>query len=455
MAKCKVCGFRLTDGTKKCPICGAIAGSTKAGNSAKDANLPKYLCPSCKAEVISEHRYCPACGIELSEAAKKAARAEDKVNVLKLAVDYLKKKTLAWGFLGIAIFCIAFTLTIFAFVSLSRWNQRKEARSNKEEFTHAERDTTKESVGEETVAALTYVEHDAKQASVTEAEPAANNAAGVSDGAKETPLEAFKYEVRKGKYILTGVKDKALTDIVIPKVFSEIGTGAFYESSDLTNITIPNSVTKIGDSAFRDCHSLTNITIPNSVTKIERSVFSDCRSLTSIIIPNSVTEIGKCVFWGCHNLTNIMIPNSVTEIRDGTFWSCHNLTNITIPNSVTEIGVGAFYECHGLTNITIPNSVTEIREGAFSFCKNLSNVTIPNSVTKIRNEAFKYCSSLTNVTIPASVTKIGRHAFNGCLSLKNVSIENPNFEKSDIARVFGDSPSFTEIKIGNKVVYLH
>lgn len=320
MSKCKICGFRLTDGTKKCPICGAVPGSTKTGNIAKDANLPKYLCPLCKTEIISEHRYCPACGIELSEAAKMAARAEDKVNILKLAVDYLKKKTLAWGFLEIAIFCIAFTLTIFAFVSLSRWNQRKEERSNKEDFTHAERDTTKESVSEETVAALMYVEHDAKQTSVTEAEPAVNSAARVSDGAKETPLEAFKYEVQGKRYILTGLKDNSLTDIVIPKVFSEIGAGAFYECSDLINITIPNSVTKIGGSAFRDCHSLTNITIPNSVTKIERSVFSDCQSLTSIIIPNSVTEIGKCVFWGCHNLTSITISNSVTEIREGTFW---------------------------------------------------------------------------------------------------------------------------------------
>ena len=72
MVKCKVCGFRLTDGMKKCPICGAMTGSTKAGKIAKDANLFKYLCPSCKAEIISEHRYCPHCGIELKEAAKRA-----------------------------------------------------------------------------------------------------------------------------------------------------------------------------------------------------------------------------------------------------------------------------------------------------------------------------------------------------------------------------------------------
>ena len=70
MPKCKLCGFRLTDEAAKCPVCGAISGSTKAGNIAKDANLPRYFCPSCKAEIVGEHRYCPACMKELSEAAK-------------------------------------------------------------------------------------------------------------------------------------------------------------------------------------------------------------------------------------------------------------------------------------------------------------------------------------------------------------------------------------------------
>ena len=30
MSKCKVCGYRLGDGVKKCPMCGAVAGSTVA-----------------------------------------------------------------------------------------------------------------------------------------------------------------------------------------------------------------------------------------------------------------------------------------------------------------------------------------------------------------------------------------------------------------------------------------
>ena len=74
--KCKVCGFRLADAMRKCPICGAGAGSTKAENIAEDANLPRYFCPSCKAEIIGEHLYCPSCMKELCEAAKQADEQE-------------------------------------------------------------------------------------------------------------------------------------------------------------------------------------------------------------------------------------------------------------------------------------------------------------------------------------------------------------------------------------------
>ena len=384
MVKCKVCGFRLTDRMKKCPVCGAMAGSTKAGKIAKDANLFKYLCPSCKAEIISEHRYCPHCGIELKEAAKRAVSAADKGKILKLAADYLKLKknrVLAWGILGLVV------LTALFFIFQGK--QRKEEHGNSEELTYAERNT--------------------KQDTVIISKPTVDNAANALGRIKETPLEAFKYKIRDDKYILTGLNDTTLTDIVIPKFFSEIGYNAFEK----------------------------------------------CEDLTTIIIPDSVTEIREYTFFSCQSLTKVIIPNSITKIGKGAFAFCSDLTDITIPNSVTEIGERAFYSCKSLSNVTIPNSVTEIGESVFSHCYSLTNVTIPNSVIKIRNDAFQYCSGLTNVTIPASVTKIGRHAFNGCLSLKNVSIENPNFEKSDIARVFGDSPSFTEIKIGNKVVYLH
>ena len=83
--KCKVCGFRLSEEAKKCPICGTMKGSTKAGSmGAENANLPRHFCPSCKAEIIGEHRFCPSCGKELSEVANmRDTKEQSKSNCLK------------------------------------------------------------------------------------------------------------------------------------------------------------------------------------------------------------------------------------------------------------------------------------------------------------------------------------------------------------------------------------
>lgn len=76
--KCKVCGFRLGNDMRKCPMCGAEAGSTVAGNIKPDVNLQKSFCPSCGKEVLGEHRYCPSCGADLKNAGKTTtAHAQD------------------------------------------------------------------------------------------------------------------------------------------------------------------------------------------------------------------------------------------------------------------------------------------------------------------------------------------------------------------------------------------
>ena len=409
MLKCKVCGFRLTDGMKKCPMCGAMPGSTKAGELLNAAHLPKYLCPSCKTEIVGEHRYCPACMKELSEAAKTVGIKALGGNSCVQCGVYLPAG---------AKFC-------------HECGAKQESHC-----THC---------GATIMPNAKFChECGAKQEAAPNAKPTKENGTNVSGGVKETPLDAFEYEVRSGKYILKGVKDTSLTDIMIPRVFSEIAVKQIKIGTNEFDFF----------SIFKDCTELKSVIIPNTITKIVKAVFFNCSSLKNVTIPDSVTEIGDGAFSFCWNLTNVTIPNSVTKIGNWAFCECRSLTNINIPNSVTEIGELAFSGCHSLTNVTIPDSVTEIGDGAFSRCHSLMNVTIPNSVTEIGWCAFSSCKSLKSITVPKSVKIIGKDAFAGCNSLKNVSFENPNMTKSDIKRVFGDSPSFKEVKIGNKVVKL-
>ncbi|MBE5742850.1 MAG: hypothetical protein E7360_06025 [Clostridiales bacterium] len=278
---------------------------------------------------------------------------------------------------------------------------------------------------------------------------------------------------------ITGIKDKTITEIVVPDYVTSISQGAFSGCSSLESITIPfvgkerktssdtyqypfgyifgtssytggkgveqyyhgsrtsgttrstyyiptslKKVTVTGGNilygAFDNCSSLTSIEIPDSVTSIGSAAFSYCDSLTSVVIPDSVTSIGDSAFYKCYNLTSVVIPDSVTSIGFYAFYSCDNLTSVVIPDSVTSIGEYAFYDCDGLTSVVIGDSVNSIAERAFYNCYNLTNVVIPDSVTSIGEYSFSYCDNLTSVVIPDSVTSIGNSAFSSCYKLVEV-----------------------------------
>ena len=82
--------------------------------------------------------------------------------------------------------------------------------------------------------------------------------------------------------------------------------GAFQNCSDLTEIVLPKNVTVIGSNAFEDCTGLTDITLPDSLRTINAMAFQGCSGLTRIILPQKVTAIMGSAFKNCPNLTTIV-----------------------------------------------------------------------------------------------------------------------------------------------------
>ena len=261
---------------------------------------------------------------------------------------------------------------------------------------------------------------------------------------------------------------EVITEVIINRNVTSIGSRAFYYCTGLTSVTLPKSVIRIGEYAFAHCSGLTSIKIPKSVTTIERFAFSGCTGFTSIKIPNRVTGIGDGAFSSCYGVTSIIIPNSVENIGLFAFSYCKSLTiitvgkgnvnysskdgflynkdrtrllacsggktgAITIPDHVGNIGDGAFSGCGSLTSIIISKDVISIGHSAFASCVGLTSIIIPNSATSIEASAFFNCTSLTSITIPNSVTSIENWVFSHCPNLVNITVEkdNANYSSED------------------------
>ena len=234
------------------------------------------------------------------------------------------------------------------------------------------------------------------------------------------------------------------TNVVI-EGYTNIGSSAFLNASNITSVTIPSSLTYISSNAFQNATSLTSITIPAAVTFISAtSVFQNALSLTSINVDSSNTfyssDSGVLYNFAKTTLiqypvgntqTSYIIPSTVTAINPYAFYGAKNLKSVTIPSASTFVSIGsnAFSHATGLESITIPSTVTNIGTSAFQNATSLTTVNYAGTSTLkiIGSSAFQNATSLTSINIPASVTSISATSvFQNALSLTSINVDPNN-----------------------------
>ncbi len=222
--------------------------------------------------------------------------------------------------------------------------------------------------------------------------------------------------------VLTGIKDPALSHVVLPAEVKSIASGAFWESN-VESLVLNEGLESIGSQAFARSKKLASVSFPSSLKVIEAHAFEDCVALTDLNLSNTkVEEISSNAFRET-GLKTVAFPASLKKIASQAFLKTQ-LDNVVLPEGVQEIGSEAFREVTTLKSITVPNNIQKIGERAFYACTQLANVNYTGSVKLaegvVENAAFEDCQALTQISLPQSVVEIQEGIFIECANLEQI-----------------------------------
>ena len=258
-------------------------------------------------------------------------------------------------------------------------------------------------------------------------------------------------ELSNQQYVVTGLKDKSVTEIVLPDTYNGFlvtGIRSYaFQNTFIESVTIGNSVQSIGDRAFYNCQKLESITFGERVQSIGDEAFYQCVSLTEPSFAMNLEEIGDYAFYECRNLGSFTFGAQVAEIGEYAFAESY-LTSVHLQKNVESVGKGAFANCKrwsssqsmwissqsmSLQEISVSESnpfYTSVKGVLFTkdmsvlvaypMAKTGSSYSIPEGVEKVEESAFyqsmssnnsRGYSPLRNIVISATVSEIGAKAF--------------------------------------------
>jgi hypothetical protein len=197
----------------------------------------------------------------------------------------------------------------------------------------------------------------------------------------------------------------------------------------VTDYILSKNITVIGTGWFADCVNMRAITIPENVTAIETDAFNGCTGLTEMNIPDKVTYIGSYAFAHCH-LHKITLSESIDSIADCAFidsqldtvvWNIRNYRDCAKDDTPfgqkvmrPVIGPIKWDITAGITSFIFGDKVEYVPAYLCQNMYQLTSLIFPKGVTSIGESVFDGCYAVTYIDLPSSLTSIGARAFASC-----------------------------------------
>ncbi|NGM16484.1 leucine-rich repeat protein [Eggerthellaceae bacterium zg-893] len=220
---------------------------------------------------------------------------------------------------------------------------------------------------------------------------------------------------------------------VLPDSVLSLGSGVFYNCSNLRRVVLPSRMASFDPGWFRGCSHLEELTLPGLLEEITPSVF-EAPSLKTLVVGAGTTCAAPGAFGksrlealsvdpenafletdglalytkGRKALIGLAVHQDEYRIAPGCRIICSKafnrhstLARVDLPDSIASIGSYAFAHT-AIREFTAPAQLRDVRERAFFNCRKLERVLLGDGLEYVGANAFSD-TALAHLRFPASL----------------------------------------------------
>ena len=279
-------------------------------------------------------------------------------------------------------------------------------------------------------------------------------------------LSNFEFNTTDG-FVITGVKDRTVSSIVVPSYVTEIAEGAFKGCPNLVSLDIPfigksadqNSFTVEFDGMWFHSFKVTKdeYDAVNSKSTVYMKIsfyktIDDVKVYYYYLLPHTLVNLYLHATYGVDENENpkaLTIPN-IAFWKDTSTTPKTTLTTIYFDGTIENwIGLSFGAQtanpmfCSTTTNFYLKNNQGE-------YVSTAGELVIPDGTTKITQNTFLGWTQITKLVLPVGLKTIGQNAFKGCTGLQTIIINETAYSADShtyAKSVFADCYTDTKINV--------